>query len=440
MATTATERQIQLHTPAAATPLSESFSSNRAELQSTRPTLASSLTDQQFQRIISSTAIPEDQKKDILRDLNAIAATPSTVLSAAQRDQWVNLAITHITAPNNVNQGMYATCTVTSQQFLLAETNPAEYVRLTRGLALNGQAELAMKGEFIRIDPPPQTQDALAALPPYQARDPLEIAMQTALMRYAIPEMNYDFRTDTFRGKYMGNGPFEFQGLPKEAYHRSMCALFNRNYTRPEVKSGADRDQMIEQITENSRREGGTLVEINYASTGIHALHEVVVKSIDRGVVTFYNPHGGTSEKPGAIQQMTLADFRKNLSSALIAESDTRPSISSIPEAVRTVPRVQPIEKEYQGEPIQGRYEFQMAPPSAEISELLPHYKVVPPAEQVQLKNAGVQIVPSESIGEPHTDVRAAHQAALRRQPVPAAVEKRTPRKALSDDDQIIPE
>lgn len=237
-----------------------------------------------------------------------------------------------IANPARLNQGMYATCTVTSMQFMLCSSNPTEYRQLMDDLVTTGRAQLS-NGDYIYLDPKDLNPDALAATPPFEQRSVSERVLQAALMRYALGQgTTYDSVNDMAVGSRDGSTT-QYRGLYKDQYEKVLQAVFDCGFERKDASGPPASDRDIQDIVgELAKGRGGVLVEVRWADGGPHALHAITVTKIQGDTVYFYNPHGADPAKGvnGSMQSMSLAEFKERLSCSMI-EGGGRNDITKLP-------------------------------------------------------------------------------------------------------------
>lgn len=355
--------------------------SNRTAPLALRPPEASFLTQAQYDRLATAEHIDSKELREIIQNLSAIMNDRSAPgLTPAERRAWIDSVVLHLTPQDRtvfVNQGAYTTCTIGSGQKQLALEDPGRYAQIARDLALDGSASLNPRDRYgderrIHLNPAALKGEGLASssLAQSNGRDIYERVLQTAMMEFALPEMTYDYATDTFHGNYRGRGPMEFRGLPRPEYEFAIEALLDRGLEARSAGSPEETERLIRDIAVQSAQVGGTLTEIRYAAAGAHALHEVVVESIDfeRQRVRYFNPDGKIGTGKGAIEEIGLDEFRDALSFALIA--DGKPALESISAApdIDAYAKIEIIPAQTDGETPIRRYEFQAAPTLTEES------------------------------------------------------------------------
>ena len=202
--------------------------------------------------------------------------------------------------PGQINQGSHGTCTVTTAQYLLAETNPAEYARLIRGLSGPGGRVKMRGGRWLVRD------DDVFKPDKNSARSRTEALFQSATMEASNGKQRYD------------NSKDHDQGLSGREQEHMLEALFGELYLR--YVSG---DQMLGRL--KARAPKLSYVAMHW-SKGKADGHAVAVTRVQNGRVYFRNPHGPNKDAVGKTyknpprraespkigeESMTEADFLK---------------------------------------------------------------------------------------------------------------------------------
>jgi len=221
--------------------------------------------------------------------------------------------------PGQINQSNRGTCTVTSMQYLLCDTNPAEYVRLMQGL-LSPEGKVKMRNG----DTLTRVGDSIA---PDSATDrsASERVFQSAMMDYANGSENYSNVTDKSTLKILGIKVSDHSGLSKGPQEKGLQALFGRNF---KVYTGSwnfkdDAQDILNKLKERSPTDTFIGMKWGKDKKGGHA---VVCTRVENGRVYFRNPWGPTSDPVGTTysdpprrlengatreESMSEADFKK---------------------------------------------------------------------------------------------------------------------------------
>ncbi|WP_257459955.1 hypothetical protein [Archangium lipolyticum] len=224
--------------------------------------------------------------------------------------------------PGEINQSSKGTCTVTSMQYMLNQSNPAEYVRIMQGLTSpSGQAQLR-GGATISRDPGSVPRDTATA------RSDTERLFQASMMEYANGEHEYDNATDRNTGndKILGliDNKKDYGGLYADQEERALEALFGRDFNqyKGSFNFQDDKQDIVDTLT--ARNNQRTLMDLSWGNGG----HAVVFEKVENGRVYFRNPWGPTSDANGTtysdpprkledgatrLESMSVEDFKKHI-------------------------------------------------------------------------------------------------------------------------------
>ena len=232
----------------------------------------------------------------LLENLHAIAREPLASEFATQgisRASLLSSVMEEAGQPGQVNQSDHGTCTVTSMQYMLTSANPAEYVRILRGLTSPAGGVQLRGGAQINRDAGSVAPDSATD------RSATERIFQSAMMEYANGSHDYNNTTDRNTGndKILGifNNYKNYSGLYSDQEERAIEALFGRDFfpfkgLNPFRNDGQEIREQLQ-----ARNHQQTLVDLKWGNGG----HAVVVEKIENGRVYFRNPWGPTSDPQG---------------------------------------------------------------------------------------------------------------------------------------------
>lgn len=291
--------------------------------------------------------------KDLLGQLSEVST--QKVAAGIDHQALVSDLIQEIQDPDAINQQDKDTCTMTSLQIKVASENPAEYARIVGGLAgPSGDVTLANGDTMSRVpgteqgDGSPRTQSARlweAAAMNYavkgtgsvysnerdhfvdaktgQETDPQKDAAFVERVRLAVeggPALtphNLKAEAQDAINADLNNGAHspEAQQLVQIAQSRPLDV----NDADAAIESYRQRVQgpkLTEQIKQAVEGGQSILVGINYAKSGNHGEHEVLVKGFEQDAqgkewVVYNNPWG-------QVEKMPREDFEKRLLSVAL--------------------------------------------------------------------------------------------------------------------------
>ncbi len=273
---------------------------------------------------------------------NIINEINQSSLPLQTRKEITNALIRDLTHPEEINQGVHATCVSSSVQTqMLAIERPELYARMIADLAVKGEATFNDPTRSrVQLDQAALSKDIMHVPEPYEERSITERMMQNVLVKYAIGQtvqagssapLTYDHVNDVISGTYQGQS-ISYGGLFNDQVARLHQGITGMKCaaTYPEF----DKPGALAAVQNSIDSTGGALVILAWASSGAHQMHAMTVRSIDyeNGIVEIYNPHGATNPPPvpGAIQTLSLSDFQNRLSVVFSATTEKNDGVVSI--------------------------------------------------------------------------------------------------------------
>lgn len=254
----------------------------------------------------------------LLSNLHAIATgklDPSLEANGVHREDLLSSIMQEAGRPGEINQSSKGTCTVTSMQYMLCKEDPAEYVRLMRGL-LSPSGEVKMRnGDTLKRDAGSVPQDTA------WDRSASERIFQAAMMEYSNGKLNYDNGKDKSTGKENVFLWFDKKvnkgGLSADEQERGLQALFGRDFKQ---FTGLTPKMSVDVLKKLSGQ--NLLMDLKWGDGG----HAVTFTKIEGDRVYFRNPWGATGDAKGTtydhpprqledpatrLESMSLKDFEK---------------------------------------------------------------------------------------------------------------------------------
>jgi hypothetical protein len=270
-----------------------------------------------------------DQDKDgnsLLGNLHRIATgplEPSLATEGISRADLLSSITQEAAHPGQINQHNRSTCTVTSMQYMLCQSNPAEYTRLMQGL-LSPQGQVQLRnGDTLRRVPDSIPLDTATA------RSSSERIFQSAMMDYANGHHTYSNVDNQSTGKDKVLLVFDrdraYGGLYADQEERAIQALFGRDYKQYDGTFGnfrSSEDDILNKLTERSGQR--TLMDLKWGDGG----HAVVFEKVENGRVYFRNPWGPSGDANGTtytepprrmednttgLESMSVEDFKRHV-------------------------------------------------------------------------------------------------------------------------------
>lgn len=198
--------------------------------------------------------------------------------SSLNQNRLVSSTIREASDPVSIHQLYKATCVATSGMITAAQDNPAEYVRMIRGLAsTEGTVELKNGDQISRKE-----LDNYGGSYTQSQR-----LLSTSLMEYANPGLEYKDDPDSQfvniggceKELYSGLLPWEskriMEGLHDKEFRVSPMNPLNLDSTRRKIKKYTSKGEPV-------------MAGIQWSSMG----HQIAVTDVKNGYVHFDNPHG----------------------------------------------------------------------------------------------------------------------------------------------------
>ena len=257
----------------------------------------STLAQRGLQRLLLDGALPGARdlrgETTLLDQLHGLTTQP--IAPGIDRGALVSEVVAEVENPVRINQHGKGTCGATTAQILLIRQNPAEYVRIVRGLASPSGDATMFGGKTI------SRHHDWAADNDNGRSNPSRM-FQSAVMEFAqvIPFSHYDNTQDkTMLGPIGISGGLMPSGLVK-----ALDQLTGKDY---EVSTAWrwNRGEVYEKMKRLLAEGQGPLpVSLTWNGGG----HFVQVDKIEGGKVTFTNPHG-------RVQTLDESEFRTVLTS-----------------------------------------------------------------------------------------------------------------------------
>jgi hypothetical protein len=257
----------------------------------------------------------DSQGRDLLTNLYFLASVPA--IEPLDSNQLAAEAAVHVAWPDeSMRQGIQKTCSTALLSNMLANAEPAEFVRLARGVVVHfGWTHLRSTQEhdgqvvgarLRRVD------DSIAE--DYSGRTQLERLMQAALMQAGNQPAHYSNATDVFAAS---NGNVVQFGMHTAQFARLQAALFGGKH-QPVAGPG---ENLMAQLRHAPRPTPCVLAWGDQ-------LHYVAVRGITHDRVFFRNPQGphapslasleGHTIHHGGVESMPLETFTAQLKEIII--------------------------------------------------------------------------------------------------------------------------
>ena len=244
-------------------------------------------------------------------------------------DQVLSEAINEIHRPDAINQQDRGSCTMASVQIKLAKENPAEFLRLVRGLASpSGEVKLA-NGDAIVREPGTEVPDSSNRTAPARL-------FQAAMMEYGNGDLDYDntMENQEYLARYREreglapDAPVDPQDLHSDGSGGLSDAMVGsvvralaggRASVRIDMRYDGvpDPKPVMDNLRQGLAKGLAVPVGLDWggrdANGRIHGGHEVLVTRINQGRVYYHNPWGQQ-------ESMAIAKFEERLGSSVVAD------------------------------------------------------------------------------------------------------------------------
>jgi hypothetical protein len=283
---------------------------------------------------------------EFIESIHSMLHTPrhTSLDNGLERQELAESVLKIIADPFSAHQSDRRTCSpIASVQTRMAMTDPAEYARLLEGLtSQNGVVTLA-SGTTLHFIEGSQFEDNPIVGDSVVTRSLESRIFQSALMQYAAGYeadasgqylMSYDTRKDIF---YDNTHGVETSGVYGNWQQRMTNDVFNEGSVRLDTSNvkgvkthPAEVIQAIEHQLESTNIP--VAVEVNWAQTGAHSEHIMLVTEVKDGRVYFSHgwrtfdarkgsdSHRAEMSEDGKLESMTIEDFQARLRSAYIAD------------------------------------------------------------------------------------------------------------------------
>ncbi|WNG28784.1 hypothetical protein F0U62_35890 [Cystobacter fuscus] len=241
----------------------------------------------------------------------ADAASGKDLAKGINRGDFVGTLVREMATPSSINQGSKGTCAPTALSIDLADKNPAEYARISKGLASKeGKVELADGKTTLEREKEASIKDDGSG------RSINQRIMAPTLMEFSNGDGDYNDKT--------GEGA----GATTDNLDKLNDAIHGKNM-RHESFGDNDKDKALSVIDSELKRGNNVLTGMRFEEEGKqHSYHEVLVTGTSeengKKYIHFTNPWG-TEER------MLREDFADRVFSANYEGNDERRNGISLP-------------------------------------------------------------------------------------------------------------
>lgn len=234
--------------------------------------------------------------QNLVQNLRSLLTQP--VASGVDRAELVRNLLCELDNPMAINQQYKGTCVATSVAMVAATKNPAEYTRIVSGLASPEGKVRLWTGDVLEREPGWNSNTDVG----YRERTVSGRLLWPALMEHGNWVLNYDNTSDKHDvvGIKLGDGLLQYGGT------KVLEAMTGERYETRTIIGDLNRSSAMEEIARLTKQGEFVPAGLNWASSGQHGGHEVVVAGVTDTHVVYVNPWG-------QLESMTKADFQSRL-------------------------------------------------------------------------------------------------------------------------------
>jgi hypothetical protein len=255
------------------------------------------------------------------------------LMDSKQLNEAISCLVKNAADPNQINQGMHASCTAVAMMRDLARNDTASFIHMGLQLLERGHM-LGKNNEKVEINTTALKSSLEDPTRKFDKCDIFERVFAATLMSYAVgDDAVYDHQTGWSTGMMGGvamiNG---LVGLTPSQYCRIATLLKGKEQTV--VKDDAAREVL------NKGQQLPLIVDIRWNESGKDANHAILATKIENGRVYYENPHGSASldkdgppgrrsEGPKGLESMPVAEFMARVNRVVVPVSDKAPALTA---------------------------------------------------------------------------------------------------------------
>jgi len=261
------------------------------------------------------------------------SGSPAAKMDSKQLNEAISCLVKNAADPNQINQGMHASCTAVAMTRDIARNDTASFIHMGLQLLERGYM-LGKNNEKVYINTTALKSSLVDPTGKFPESDLFERVFAATLMSYAVgDDAVYDHQTGCSTGMMGGvamiNG---LVGLTPSQYCRIATLLKGKEQTV--VKDDAAREVL------NKGQQLPLIVDIRWNESGKDANHAILATKIENGRVYYENPHGSASlDKDGppgrrwegrkGLESMPVAEFMARVNRVVVPVSDKAPALTA---------------------------------------------------------------------------------------------------------------
>ena len=265
-------------------------------------------------------------------NVQAVGGSAAAGMDTIQLKDYLSCLVKNAADPNQINQGLHASCTGVAMMRDIARNDTAFFIHMGLQLAERGYME-NKKGEKAYIN----TTALKSALDdPKRQFDKCDISERifaATLIGHGVgPDAKYDHQTGSSTGMMGGANIEGLVGCTPSQYARIATFLKGEPQT---VVEGEVAKATLMKLNQKSP----LLVDIRWSQSGKDANHAILVTAIKDGRVYYENPHGSEvldregplgrrSEGGKGLESMPVEEFMRRINRVVVPVSDNAPALS----------------------------------------------------------------------------------------------------------------